>query len=53
MLISDTNTIKALSDSALLERLQLLSAKENETTVEILLHLAEVDERRLHLSLKD
>ena len=43
------NQLKSLSDSELLLNLELLSAKENKTTVELLLHLSEVEERKLFL----
>jgi len=43
------NTIRKLSDSALLNRLNALSDRERVTTLEILLHLSEVDRRELYL----
>ena len=42
--------VTSLSDSALLGELERLSKEENETTVQVLLHLAEVEERKLYLS---
>ena len=39
-----------LSDNDLLGKLRDLSAKENEATVEFLIHLGEVERRRLYLS---
>ena len=41
--------LKSLSDSELLLNLEHLSARENQTTVKLLLHLSEVEERRLFL----
>jgi 5-methylcytosine-specific restriction endonuclease McrA len=43
------NKMSSLSDSALLGELERLSKEENETTVHVLLHLAEVEERKLHV----
>lgn len=45
----DTSSIQKLSDSSLIEKLQALSVRETEATVELLLHLAEVDKRKLYL----
>ena len=45
----DQIELKALTDAALLAKVSALSSKENETTVELLLHLAEVDRRKLYL----
>lgn len=42
-------TIQKLSDAALLAQLEGLSSQETEATVEILLHLAEVEQRGLHV----
>lgn len=44
-----TNDIATLADPVLLANLTQLSCKENETTVEILLYLAEVEKRGLFL----
>ncbi len=44
-------TLSCLSDCELLGRLKSLVEKERTTTLEILLHLNEVERRRLHLSL--
>ena len=41
--------ISALSDAALLQSLSALSERENQTTVELLLHLGEVEKRRLYV----
>ena len=40
-----------LTDGQLLDRLQKLSDRERTTTLDILIHLAEVERRRLHLTL--
>jgi 5-methylcytosine-specific restriction endonuclease McrA len=48
--MTQPNTIRTLSDSALLKRLNVLAEKERATTLEILLHLNEVDRRRLYLT---
>ena len=45
--MQNQDQLKLLSDSELLSEFELLSAKENQTTVELLLYLAEVEERRL------
>ena len=42
----NNNQIMNLTDNELLSSLQELSIKENKTTVEILLHLAEVEKRK-------
>jgi len=47
--MNNSAKIETLTDSELLAVLKELSIKENQTTVEILLHLAEVDKRRLYL----
>jgi len=44
-------TLKALTDSELLSRVEALTQRERATTIDILLHLGEVERRRLHLSL--
>ena len=41
--------IKNLSDNLLIKNLENLSTKENQATVELLLHLAELENRRLYL----
>jgi hypothetical protein len=47
-----TNTsLEKLSDGQLLDRITVLVAQSKTLTSEIVLHLAEVDERRLHLAL--
>ncbi|MEE9271618.1 MAG: HNH endonuclease signature motif containing protein [Candidatus Krumholzibacteria bacterium] len=45
------NTLSLLSSKELLSRLQALVQKERKTTLEILLHIAEVESRRFHLKL--
>ena len=42
--------LKNLSDNRLLSQLHALSKKEKETTLDVLLSLTEVDNRRLYLS---
>jgi hypothetical protein len=44
-------TIKSLTDKELLAKLETLSARETEATVDVLLHLAEVDARKLFVPL--
>jgi hypothetical protein len=48
--MTQPNTIRTLSDSALLKRLNILAEKERATTLEVLLHLNEIDRRRLYLT---
>jgi len=48
-IVVNKETITSLSDSALLGELERLSGEENETTVQVLLHLAEVEERKLYV----
>jgi len=48
--MTQPNTIRKLSDSALLKRLNTLAERERVTTLEILLHLSEVDRRELYLA---
>lgn len=43
------DTVTCLSDSALLRELEKLSRQENETTVHVLLHLCEVEKRKLYV----
>jgi 5-methylcytosine-specific restriction endonuclease McrA len=43
-----SKTLKGLSDQTLLTQLEVLSVTENEATVDILLHLAEVEKRELY-----
>ena len=43
------NSIEKLSNKELLRRLDLLNQKERETTLSVLLHLNEVEKRRLYL----
>ena len=43
--------LKTLPDAALIKNLKTLSLRENEATLEILLLLIELEERKLHLSL--
>jgi 5-methylcytosine-specific restriction endonuclease McrA len=45
------SALKGLSDNALLAQIQKLRRREHLSTLDILLHLNEVDRRRLHLSL--
>ncbi len=45
----DSVGIKLLSDNHLLEKMQELAIEERELLLEILLHLKEIDERRLYL----
>lgn len=47
--MNNSAKIETLTDSELLAVLKELSIKENQTTVEILFHLAELDKRRLYL----
>jgi hypothetical protein len=47
----DEDVIMELSNRELLSRLQSLASEEHAATVEILLHLNEVERRRLHLTL--
>ena len=49
-MITNYQTITTLSNEELLFNLESLGYKENETTVEILLHLAEVEQRKLHVA---
>ena len=48
--MTQPNTIRKLSDAALLKRLNALAERERVTTLEILLHLGEVDRRDLYLA---
>ena len=47
--ISAGKKLSTLSDSQLISRLQLLCKQERRTTLNIILHLAEIDERRAYL----
>ena len=49
-MITNYQTIATLSNEELLFNLESLGYKENETTVEILLHLAEVEQRKLYVA---
>ena len=44
-------TIKNLSDKELLLGIERLSKIENETTLNLLIHLGEMEERRLYIEL--
>jgi len=48
-MLSKQEVIVKLSDEELVAKLQALGIKENETTIEVLQHLAEVDRRKLYL----
>ena len=48
-MLSNQEVLLKLSDQELIGKLHELSDKENEATVEVLLHLAEVDRRKLYL----
>jgi len=43
-------SLEAISDTELIRRLEKIHSKEQEATLSFLLHLNEVDRRRLHLS---
>jgi hypothetical protein len=43
--------LRSLSDTDLQSRIEALTGRERETTLQILLHLAEIERRRLHLTL--
>ena len=43
-------SLEAISDTELIRRLEKLNVREREATLSFLLHLNEVDRRRLHLS---
>ncbi len=42
-------TIKDLSDNQLIRKIEILDSKERELTLTVLLHLAEIDRRRLYI----
>jgi len=48
-MLSNQEVLLKLSDQELIGKLHELSVKENEATVEMVLHLAEVDRRKLYL----
>jgi hypothetical protein len=43
------NPLAKLSDNELIKRLEILSEKERKTTLDVLLHLIEVDRRKIYL----
>ena len=45
----DCANVKELSDTELLGNLDLLRVKERKITIDLILHLAELEERKLHL----
>lgn len=49
--MSNCTSLSALNDSELLTRVVELRRREHETTLEILLHLNEIERRKLHLKL--
>ena len=49
--MSNIQEPRNLTDAVLIKRLEELSANENQSTVAVLLHLAEVDRRKLYLPL--
>ena len=51
MQTAKTVDLTALSDNDLISKLEALRVRENETTVELLFHLAAVDDRKAYLAL--
>jgi hypothetical protein len=50
MTVITLDVARPLSNEALISRLQALATAERDTTVELVVHLAELETRRLHLA---